>query len=97
MDIKLLNIAVYALIGFLVGHYWRWAKDELAKLHELTKKPPEPEVGATSASYGRVNEYAGNQDGNIGISEPKTPQMLEWEAKVALENEQHHVQVKPRQ
>lgn len=39
----------------------------------------EPEVGATNASYGRVDSYKVNQAGDVGLVEPKTAQRLEWE------------------
>ena len=45
----------------------------------VTESKEETEVGITNGVYERVDEYAANRDKNIGLVEPKTPQMLEWE------------------
>ena len=86
-------IAVF-IVAFGMGY---WEQRTQKRLNELYKnRKPEPELGATQGAYKRANEYAANQDGEVGISEPKTPQLLEWEARIELEEEQHHVNVKPR-
>ena len=47
-------------------------------------KSKEPEIGATVAAYGRVDPYKVNQDGGVGLVEPKTAQRLEWEEQERL-------------
>ena len=79
--------------GFIFGSYERKLRDSIEELKK--PKEAEPEVGATPASYGHVNQYAANQS-EIGISEPKSPQLLEWEEQLALQKMQEDVKVKPR-
>lgn len=74
----------FLIVGLLIGYFERSGRDKLA---EMTKRLPEAEktaTGATDASYGSVNEHAGNQDGDVGISEPRTPQQLAWEEQERL-------------
>lgn len=92
----MLTFLACLIVGALVGYYERDIRVKLAELYIRTKPQPTPEVGATVASYGTVNEYAGNQSSEIGISEAKSPALLEWEEKQRLEQAQLNVIVKPR-
>lgn len=90
-----MELLLFFVLGITVGFYERDVQEKIKKLHEHIKKTPEPKIGATIASYGTVNPYAANQT-KIGISEPKTPQQLEWEEQMALEEAQLHVKVRAR-
>lgn len=51
--------------------------------NELSIHLPEskPEVGITPASYGQTKGYS-NNDSEVGLVESKTPEQLEWQARV---------------
>lgn len=78
---------IAAFIGGFIGYFERDSREKIKQLQRQVKEKP-VEVGATPAVYGKVNEYAANQSGDVGISEPKTPQQLEWEEQEALEKAQ---------
>jgi hypothetical protein len=67
------------LLALLTGY-------NLHDIRELKKIRPEkkPEIGVTNGVYGEVNEFNTNQDGNVGLVETKTPQLLEWEENERL-------------
>lgn len=75
------NVIVFLfgiLLSALAGYHYRTLKDTIKRL-----EAPEPEVGATDASYGQM-VYKSNQDGSVGLVEPKTAQRLEWEEQERL-------------
>ena len=77
------------IVGIIFGYYYRDIKDRIKKLE---KRTPEPKIGVTYGSYGKVNEVA-NQ-GGVGVFTPKTPEQLEWEEQERLREAQHNVKVK---
>jgi hypothetical protein len=85
----------FLIVGLLIGYFERSGREKFKDLYARSKEVPEPEVGATDASYGRFNPLARvNQDSEVGISEPKSPQLLEWEEQERLEKAQLKVKVK---
>jgi hypothetical protein len=91
------NIIIFAIIGTLVGFYERDLRAKISELYKRLPKDKEPDVGATMASYDVYNPDAKvNQSGEVGISEPKSPAVLEWEERDRLEKMQLNVKVKPR-
>jgi len=91
----LIEIIIFGLIGTGVGYIY---KDLTSHIKKLEKKisEPEHEIGVTSGSYNAGNINRINQDGEVGVVEPKTPQMLEWEESERLREQQLNVTVKPR-
>ena len=81
---------IYLLIGLLIGVLYRtgWdvVKDTQKKLEER-----KPEIGGTPGVYGKTNEFNVNQSGPVGLVRPKTPQQLEWEESVRLNEMQYKV------
>lgn len=69
---------ILAIIAFGLGYFYRDIRDKLDYVMNKLEVT-EPEVGATNASYGRVDSYKVNQAGDVGLVEPKTAQRLEWE------------------
>ena len=88
----LITIIVGGVIGTGVGYLIGYQQRHIKEL--LDTKPAPPEVGATPASYGRINEYNVNQKGETGLVMPKTPQQLEWEEGERLREAQLSVEVK---
>ena len=79
------NIIIFAIIGTLVGYFERDGREKIKELYKKLPKDKEPDVGATDASYGVYNPNAKvNQASEVGISEPKTPQLLEFEESQRL-------------
>jgi hypothetical protein len=74
---------ITGLIGFLLGYFYKDMKNKIDSLTQQIKKK-EPEIGATNAAYGRVDPFRVNQDGDVGLVEPKTAQRLEWEEQERL-------------
>jgi hypothetical protein len=71
--IDILLVAIAAFIGYM----FRDIRTLKNRVKEMQK---EPEIGATTGSYGVINELnSTNQDGDVGIVEPKTPAQLEFE------------------
>lgn len=81
---------MYIIIAILLAaaSYFLGRTDQaiFTRLKKLEDK--KPEVGATKASYGSVNEYMVNQAGQTGLVMPKTPQQLEWEEQEQLKKAQ---------
>lgn len=80
INILLILNFLFIVIGFIAGYNWRDLSDRLKALEEK----PKPDVGATSGSYGKVNEYMVNQPGKVGLVMPKTPQQMAWEEEEQL-------------
>ena len=91
----IVEILIFALIGTVVGYVY---KDLQTTIKRLEKKisEPEPEIGATAGSYNGGTIQKINQDGEVGVVEPKTPQQLEWEESERLRIMNLNVRVKPR-
>jgi hypothetical protein len=81
-------IILFAVIGIGGGYLYRDMKEQIKEL-----KKPKQETGITMGTY--IPPKTSNT-GDIGISEPLTPQQVEWAAKEQLEKDQFNVQVKPR-
>jgi len=71
------------VVAWGFGYLFRDMRDKVTELTAQLKKE-EPDVGATYAAYGRVDPYKVNQDGDVGLVEPKTAQRLEWEEQERL-------------
>ena len=91
----LIEIIIFGLIGTGVGYIY---KDLTSHIKKLEKKinEPETEIGVTSGSYNGGNINRINQDGEVGVVEPKTPAQFEWEESERLREQQLNVTVKPR-
>lgn len=86
-------IAALSLISFIVGYaLGREVRVIRERLKSLEAK--KPEVGVTTGSYGKINEYNVNQPGETGLVMPKTPQQQEWEESERLREAQHGVHIK---
>lgn len=72
------------IVGLVIGLFQADTRRKLAELREQRQAPPEPETGATDGSYGLIDGYSTDPDSEVGISEPKTPQMLDWEESEKL-------------
>jgi len=73
-------------VGYLVGYEHRVFKDQISKLQK--EKPVEPDIGFTMGDYKPANEQARvNQDGEVGLVEPKTPERISWETDNSIEKE----------
>jgi hypothetical protein len=86
----MINLFIGLVIGGLIGYKYRDMSDKIKSLSKV--KEPEPEIGTTNASYGIVNPLAvTNQSGDIGLVEPKTPTLLEFEEAQRLKQMQYEV------
>lgn len=86
----MISLFIAVLIGIALGYKYRDMKDTIDKLK--SQAPPEPTVGITEASYGIVNPLAvTNQAGDVGLVEPKTPTLLEFEEAQRLKQMQYEV------
>lgn len=86
----MINLFIGVIIGIGLGYIYRDLTDKIKQLQ--AKTGPEPEIGTTNASYGIVNPLAvTNQQGEIGLVEPKTPTLLEFEEAERLKQMQYEV------
>lgn len=78
------------IIGFIVGYKYRDIRNGLKELQNALTSTKSSNIGATPGSYGPVNPFSSNQDGEVGISTPKTPEQMAWEADERLRQEVAH-------
>jgi hypothetical protein len=84
------GLVIGLCLGVYAGIRYRDLTDKIKQLQE--QAPPEPEIGATNASYAPVNPMAvTNQAGDIGLVEPKSAALLEWEEQERLKQMQYEV------
>ena len=83
--ITFLFVALASLFGYLY-------RDLLDRVKKLEVKKPEVELGATAGAYIPNTPISNTSD--VGISEPKSPQLIEWESREQLEKMQLDVIVK---
>jgi hypothetical protein len=99
-----INNALIFLVGFVVGviigHMGRDIEDRINRMYVelLSDKEPPKKPGVTKGSYHHVDEVNPPKPKKARgrVINPKTPQKMAWDAKVALEEEVQKFNVGPK-